>query len=190
MNTVASLEALTGLMTFAVITGLLFGRFSKPKALLVYSEKAIIAPFKDGKALMIRVANGRPNTLIEIEANMLLTIVEKTHTNKIRRYYQMHLERTTVYFLPLTWTIVHPIDEHSQFHGKSHEEFLESEPEILIMIKAYDETFSQTIHSRSSYVVHDIEWNARFLPALAPMLTVKQYLKWIKWDFMKNWIIN
>ena len=165
MNMVSSIEALTGLMTFAVITGLLYGRFSKPKALLVYSEKAIIAPFKEGKALMIRVANGRPNTLIEIEANMLLTMVEKTHVNKMRRYYQMHLDRATVYFLPLTWTIVHPIDENSPFHGKSHEEILESAPEILVMLKGYDETFSQTVYSRSSYLVHDIEWNARFLPA-------------------------
>jgi inward rectifier potassium channel len=166
MNAVASLEALTGLMTFAVITGLLYGRFSKPKALLVYSEKAIIAPFKEGKALMIRVANGRTNTLIEIEANMLLTVVEKTaHANKIRRYYQMHLERATVYFLPLTWTIVHPIDENSPFHGKSLEELLAGEPEILVMIKAYDETFSQVVHSRVSYVIHDVVWNARFLPA-------------------------
>ena len=94
-----------------------------------------------------------------IEARVLLVFVEKSGDQYNRKYFELKLERNSVYFFPLTWTIVHPIDEDSPFYGKTETEIKLFESEILILIKGFDDTFSQVVHSRYSYTSDEIIWN-------------------------------
>jgi inward rectifier potassium channel len=164
-NVVAALEAMTGLMGFALATGLLFGRVSRPSARIGYSDRMVIAPYGDGTSLQFRVVNKRTNTLMELEAKVMLMTVEGQPGNLKRDYRVLKLERHNVYFFPLTWTIVHPIDEHSPLRGKTADDLDRLQAEILILIKGFDDTFSQTVHSRYSYRYDEIVWGARFAPA-------------------------
>jgi inward rectifier potassium channel len=164
-NIIASLESMTGILSFALATGLLYGRFSKPSAKIIFSDKAIITPFKEGKALMFRVANSRDNILMEMEANAMMTFLDKSDSRYTRRYYPLKLEIKFIYFFPLPWTIVHPIDEDSPLYGKTAKDLKEQEAELLIMVKGFDDSFSQHVISRSSYKHNEIDWNVKFVRA-------------------------
>ncbi len=164
-NTISSLEAATGLMVFAIATGLLYGRFSRPSARIVYSKKAIVAPYQDGTSLQFRVANARSNTLMNMEARVLLMTVDMKDGELKRNFIDLSLERPRIYFFALTWTIVHPIDESSPLFGKSREELANLSGELLILIQGFDDTFSQVVHSRYSYRHDEIIWGAKFNPA-------------------------
>jgi inward rectifier potassium channel len=164
-NSISSLEAATGLMLFAIATGLLYGRFSRPSARIVYSKSAIIAPYQDGNSLQFRVANARSNTLMNMEARVLLMTVDLSDGQLKRSFIDLPLERRNVYFFALTWTIVHPIDSESPFFGKTREDLAKVSAEILILIQGFDDTFSQVVHSRYSYRHDEFVWGARFTPA-------------------------
>ncbi len=164
-NIVAALEALCGLLGFAVATGLLFGRVSRPSAKIGFSDRALIAPYQDGTSLQFRLVNRRQNSLTEIEASVMLMTVERNGGVHKRGYDVLKLERKQVYFFPLTWTVVHPIDEHSPLWGKTSADLEQLQAELLILIKAWDETFAQTVRQRYSYRFDEIVWNARFMPA-------------------------
>jgi inward rectifier potassium channel len=164
-NVVASIEAMFGVFGFALGTGLLFGRFSKPSAKIGFSEKAVIAPYQDGTALEFRVANRRANLIMELEARVMLMTVERADGVYRRKYANLSLERPAIVFFPLTWTVVHPIDRDSPFYGKSPEDLERMQAELLILMKGYDDTFSQSVHVRYSYRYDEIEWNTRFAPA-------------------------
>ena len=164
-NIIASLESMTGILSFALATGLLYGRFSKPSAKIIFSDKAIVAPFKEGKALMFRVANSRENILMEMEANAMLTYLDKIDSRFTRKYYPLKLEIKFIYFFPLPWTIVHPIDEDSPLYGKTPKDLEELEAELLIMVKGFDDSFSQHVITRSSYKYNEIDWDVKFVRA-------------------------
>jgi inward rectifier potassium channel len=102
---------------------------------------------------------------MELEAKVMLMVVEGSPGNLKRDYKVLRLERPSVYFFPLTWTIVHPIDEHSPLLGKTAADLERLEAEILILIKGFDDTFSQTVHARYSYRYDEILWGARYVPA-------------------------
>jgi inward rectifier potassium channel len=163
-NLVSALEAATGLLLFAIATGLMYGRFSKPTARIVFSKSMVITPYQDGKAVQFRIANGRKNTLLEIEAKVLFMTVRNKDGELKRDYFDLPLERPKVYFLPLTWTIVHPIDSDSPLYGKTAEDLARLEAEFLILIKAFDNTFSQNVNARNSYRHDEIVWGAKFTP--------------------------
>ncbi len=165
-NIIASLESMTGILSFALATGLLYGRFSKPSAKIIFSDKAIITPFKDSKALMFRVANARPNVMMEMEANAMMTFLDKTNNQFTRKYFPLKLEIKFVYFFPLPWTIVHPIDEESPIFGKKEDELKDLEAELLIMIKGFDDSFSQHVITRNSYKYDEIVWDVKIYPRL------------------------
>jgi inward rectifier potassium channel len=168
-NLLMTLEALCGLLGFALATGLLFARFSRPMAKILYSEKAVIAPYRGGTALEFRIANERTNQLIDVHATVTLSRNEKnSRGNTVRKFHDLNLERLQVTFMPLHWVIVHPIDPASPLHGVSRERFEASDPEVLILLTAVDETFSQTVHSRSSYKSHEIVWGAAFCDMFEP----------------------
>jgi inward rectifier potassium channel len=166
-NCIAAFEALCGLMTFALATGLLFGRFSRPAARLAFSERILVAPYQNGQSLQFRVANRRSNNLMELEARLLLMTVETVDGQLKRRYQSLTLERPSVLFLPLTWTIVHAIDESSPFYGKTAEELAAAQAELLVLIKAFDDTFYQVLHTRYSYRHDEFVWGASFNPAFS-----------------------
>ncbi len=166
-NFVAAIEALMGLLAFAVATGVFFGRVSRPSARIGFSPRALIAPYQDGAALEFRIVNRRANALMELEATLILMTVESSDGGRKRGYHRLKLERDAVDFFPLTWTIVHPIDDESPFYGKTPEDLQDLEAEVLVKIKGWDETFSQTVHQRYSYRHDEIVWNARYVPAFA-----------------------
>lgn len=164
-NVLAAFEALTGLLSFAVATGLLFGRVSRPSARIGFSERALMAPYQEGMSLQFRIVNRRANSLIEPEVTVMLMTVDRSDGGFRREYTLLNLERPRVLFLPLTWTIVHPIDENSPLRGKSAADLEALQTELMILVKAWDETFGQTVHQRYSYRYDEIVWNARFTPA-------------------------
>ncbi len=164
-NWVAAIEAMLGLMGFALGTGLLFARFSRPSARILFSEKVLIAPYQNMTALQFRIANQRSNVLMELEVKVIYMTVERCEGELRRKFAELPLERDKVYFIPLTWTIVHPIDNSSPLYGLSQADLDEREAEILIVVKGFDETFSQTVNSRYSYRHDEFLWGAKFLPA-------------------------
>jgi inward rectifier potassium channel len=164
-NALASFEAMVGLMSFAIATGLLYGRFSRASARLVFSENMLVVQHQDSPALMFRVANRRSTTLMEVEARILLMTVVMQGGKPMRKYDVLRLEVPAVYFLPLTWTIVHPITEKSPFFGKTAQDLEAVQAEVLVLIKGYDDSFRQTVHARYSYRHDELLWGKRFTPA-------------------------
>lgn len=164
-NALSGVEAMTGLLGFAIATGVVYGRFSRPTAKMVYSKNAIIAPYKDGNALMMRVANFRDSLMMEVHADIMLTYEEKSGDQFLRKYFGLPLERKDVLYLSTTWTMVHPIDEKSPLYGKNPEDLKEMQIEIMIKLKAFDEAFGEHVHSRNSYLANELVWGARFLPS-------------------------
>ena len=167
-NIVVAFEALTGLFGFALATGLLFARFSRPNAKIQYSEKAVIAPFHSITGFMFRIVNERQNQLIEVTATLTFSRMELHNNKQTRRFYPLPLERDKVTFFPLHWTIVHPIDEKSPLFGVSQKELEESDAEFAILLTGIDETFSQSVHSRSSYKHDEVVVGAKFRDMFLP----------------------
>jgi inward rectifier potassium channel len=122
----------------------------------------VIAPYMEGTGLQFRVVNRRTNTLIELNATLLLMTVESINGRIQRRYTPLELERTQVLFFALPWTIVHPIGENSPLYGKTPEDLAQLQAEVMIMMKGFDDTFSQTVHARYSYRYDEIVWGAKF----------------------------
>jgi inward rectifier potassium channel len=171
-NSVVTVEALVGLMYQALATGLLFARFTRPTAALLFSSRAVIGPYSDGSGLMFRIVNRRRNEIIELGAQVLFSANEPDDRGgMVRRYSPLALERNKVTFFPLSWTIVHPIDATSPLAGRTREDLERDEAEILVLLSGIDEALEQTVHARSSYRADEIVWNARFrtmfLPAAA-----------------------
>ncbi len=157
----AAVESLLGVLGFALITGLMYGRFSRPKPRLAYS-RAVIAPYKGKTAFEFRLANMRSNELIEVEVVVTYTFFDKKEN--IRTYVNLELERKAVNFMAMNWTVVHPIVEESPFYGMNQEMFYQADGEFIIMIKAFDESFSQIVYARKSYKNHEVVWGGRFNP--------------------------
>ncbi len=160
-NIIMTVESVLGLLIFAIASGLVFARFSRPQAHIRFSDNALIAPYHDGTAFQFRLANERRNELIELQAQVVLTMFEGGKGSP-RTFHALPLERTKVTFFPLSWTVVHPIDSSSPLYGMTQEEFERVQPEFLVLLTGIDETFSQTVHARSSYTANEIVWNARF----------------------------
>ncbi len=156
-----------GVLGFAVATGLLFGRVSRPSAKIGFSQTMLITSYQDIQSLQFRVVNRRRNDLMEIQARVLIMTVEDKDGQPTRRYTQLKLEREQVLFMPLTWTVVHPIDGESPLFGLTAEDLERLQAEVMILIKAYDDTFSQTVLARYSYRYDEISWNRRFAPAFS-----------------------
>ncbi len=166
-NIISSLEALVGLMSFALITGLLYGRFSMPETRLLFSENAVVAPYKGSKAIMFRIANLQKSQLLDVEVSLSVSLFEEVKGERIRSFYTLNLERNTLLFFPTSWTVVHAFDEKSPFYEMTEKQFKASEVELLFVFKAYDDRYFQTIHSTYSYIVTEIEWGAKFTPILS-----------------------
>jgi inward rectifier potassium channel len=165
VNGVSSVEAMLGVLGFAFSAGLLYGRFSRPNARILFSSRAIVSPYQGGTSLQFRVANQRANALVDLEATVVLMIVEGTGREARRVYAKLELERPTVFFLPLTWTIVHPIDSSSPLWGKTAEELASHAAEVMVLLRGFDDTFSQVVNARFSYRFDEMLWGYKFVPA-------------------------
>jgi inward rectifier potassium channel len=156
----SSFEALVGLMIFALITGLLYGRFSKPTPKVRFSVKALVSPYKDTKAFMFRMANFLESNMMNANVRVSVSMEEEG----VRKFYGLNLERDSIQFFPSSWTIVHPFDDNSPFQGMTEQEIQVTKPEFMILFQAFDDTFEQTIHVRASYIWEEIQWGAKFIP--------------------------
>lgn len=164
-NIITSFEAMLGVLSFAVATGLLFGRVSRPSARIGFSDNMLITPYLNATSLQFRVVNRRTNSIVELEARLMLMVVKTENGEARRRYEILRLERDRVLFLPLTWTVVHPIDNESPLWGKTAEDLSSLQAELLILLKGYDDTFNQTVFARRSYRHDELVWGAHFAPA-------------------------
>jgi inward rectifier potassium channel len=162
-NILAEAVALVGMMYHAIVTGLLFARFVRPRPGIVFSNYAVLAPYRRGQAFELRVANARNSEIIELQAQVIFSSFgPDSHGDIARQFVPLPLERNSVVLFPLAWTIVHPIDESSPFYGKSREDLEQVNAEVLVMLSGIDEAFEQTVHARTSYIPEEILWNARF----------------------------
>ena len=162
-NFLVSVEAIFGLLSVGLVAGLVYARFARPTASILYSRHAVIAPYRGITAFMFRLVNRRQNELIEVNARVILSRFEDRNGRRERVYHTLELERRFVAFFPLSWTVVHPIDEQSPLWGWTPEQTLAAESEFLILMTATDEVFATMVHSRTSYAAAEVVWNARFL---------------------------
>src|SRR5215213_3787798 len=161
-NLLVTLESYYSLLANALITGLVFARFARPTAKIIFSDVAVIAPYRDIEGLMFRLVNNRNNQLIELKAQVLYARFVEENGNFVRRFDLLKLERERVSFFPLSWTIVHSIDEDSPLYNCTENDLRENDAEVLVVISAIDETFAQTVHTRTSYKINELKFGYKF----------------------------
>ncbi len=166
-NAVMTLEALFGMMSVAVFAGIVFARFSRPTARVLFSGVAVVAPYEGVPTLMFRAANRRHNQILEAQISAAMVQNETTAEGQVmRRFHDLKLARSRNPVFALTWTVLHPIDEASPLYGRSPDELAAAEIEIVVTLIGIDETFVQPIHARHSFVAEDLRWDARFVDIL------------------------
>ena len=164
-SSIAAFESMIGLLAFALATGLLYGRFSRPVASVRFSRKSVLAPYLDVNGWMFRIINTRSNQLINLQVSVSLSRIEpKSDGTLTRKYYNLNLERNKVTFFPTNWTLVHPITSESPLYGCTPQDLEESDAELLISLQATDDTFAQDVHTRYSYRHDEILWGQKFRP--------------------------
>ena len=163
-NWLVTVEAFIGILTQALVTGMVFARFSRPTARILFSEKAIVGPYRGGRGFMFRLVNGRNNQLIEVQIQVMFARFVQEGENRVRRFELLKLERQRVTFLPLAWTVVHPIDDNSPLQGLALLDLFAADAEFLILLTGVEEDFAQMVHSRSSYRPEEVLWNTKFVP--------------------------
>jgi inward rectifier potassium channel len=160
-NVLVTIEALAGLLSFGLVSGLMFARFARPTARVLFSEVAVVAPFQDHKAFEFRIINLRKTQISDLAVRVIFA--HRRADGPGRLYRELELERTKVAFFPLAWTVVHPIDDRSPLCNLGAAELEACEAEFLVLLQGFDETFAQTVHARSSYRAEEVVFGARFV---------------------------
>ena len=163
-SALSAAEALIGLLSFAIATGLFFGRFSKPTAFLKFSHNAVIAPYGDITGLMIRTTPFKNTNFTDAEAKMTLGMSVEENGKRINKFYSLELELDKINALTLSWTLVHPITEDSPLYKFTKVDFKNTNGEILVFIKTFDDMFSNTVAARTSYTFDEVVYGAKFEP--------------------------
>jgi len=164
-NFVASIEAITGFLSLAVFTGLMYGRFSKPESFLMFSENALVSPYQDKTALMFRFVSYKDNhvlTDVEVRVNLGFQVIE--NEKPVYKFFTLDLERTRVDSLPMNFTVVHPIDENSPLYGFSADDMKTADVELYVLIRGFDDVYSNIVLQRTSYTYDEILHNRKFVP--------------------------
>lgn len=163
-SALSSVEALLGLLSFAIATGLFFGRFSKPTAFLKFSDNALISPYKDGYALMLRTVPYKNTNFTDAEAKMTLGLSIEVNGTLTNQFYTLEMEMNKINSLTLSWTLVHPITEESPFFQLTKEDFENMNGEIIVFIKTFDDMFSTVVAANTSYTFKELIYGAKFKP--------------------------
>jgi inward rectifier potassium channel len=164
---VAAFEAFLGVLSFALASGLFYGRFSMPRPYLYFSDVAVIGPYKKtGTALMMRTAPYKNNNLTDAEVKLTLAVRTKDPETGVEKneFFSLGVEFNKINILVLNWTIVHPINEDSPLFGYSREDLQNMKAEVLVFLKAYDEVFANAVVARTSYVASEMIFGAKFKP--------------------------
>jgi inward rectifier potassium channel len=164
-NIIASINAFTGLFCFALATGLFFARFSKPRVNIIFSDNFLFTPFDGKKSIQLRLVNANNNVLLQMQSSLSMTWLEEDAQGILRRKFRrLKLEVDFIYLFPLNWTLVHKIDEESPFWGKTREELLEMDAELLVFVRGFDDTYGDFIYKNCSYVISQMKEGMAFLP--------------------------
>lgn len=166
-HVLVTVEAFTGLLLMAMLTGLTFAKFSRPTARVIFSRHGVVATLDGRETLMLRMANGRDGNVVE--ATLRLTLVRDVRSAEgvaMRRFYDLPLLRSWTPIFALTWTVYHVIDEDSPMYGLGAAELTASHAELVVTLSGVDETLGQSINARYSYAADDIAWNARFVDVI------------------------
>ncbi|PSB01080.1 ATP-sensitive inward rectifier potassium channel 10 [Merismopedia glauca CCAP 1448/3] len=167
-NWIVTLESLVGIVGTAMITGLVFARFSLPTARVLFSKVAVISPYNGIPTLMFRTANERHNLIVE--AQIGVTLVHNETTNEghfMRRFYDLELVRKRSPVFALSWTVMHPIDASSPLYNATPESLQAEDAQLVISLTGIDETVSQTIHASHIFTADEILWDVRFVDILS-----------------------
>jgi len=164
-NFVASMEALSGFLSLAIATGLIYGRFSKPKAYLLFTKHGLITPYRDETGFMFRFTPYKDkHSLTNVEVRVNLSLLQPENDKMIYKFYDLPLERSRVDSLPMNFTVVHPIDDNSPLSGFTYEDIKAADVEIYVLVRAFDDVYSATVLQRTSYTYDEIIFNAKFVP--------------------------
>jgi inward rectifier potassium channel len=166
-NWLVVLESLIGPLTLVIAAGLLVARLTRPRMRIRFSESAVVAPYEGGRGLMFRMVNVQPGELSDVQVRVNLVRFENFDGSRERNFHELALERNSVEFFNLHWTVVHPIIADSPLAGVTPESLRESEAEILIHVNAHEETFSTRVTARSSYLWDEIRWDVKWASIFA-----------------------
>jgi inward rectifier potassium channel len=166
-NWLANLESFLGPITLVIAFGLLIARLTRPRMRIGFSESAIVAPYEGGRALMFRIVNMQPSELSDVQVRLNLARFEHFDGVRERNFHELALERNSVEFFTLSWTIVHPITADSPLAGVTPESLADSQAEFLVFISAHEETFSTRVSTRSSYLWDEVRWDVKFASIFA-----------------------
>ncbi len=159
-----TIEAFIGMLTVAMVTGLMFSKFSRPTARVEFSKFAIVAPRNGVPTLMFRMSNQRANQIVEARVQVAVAMSERTLEGEtMRRFFDLQMVRHQNIIFALSWTAMHVIDETSPLFGHTEESLANTDIEVVVSLVGMDETMSQTVHARWSYVPPEICWNHRFV---------------------------
>lgn len=163
-NSVAATESMLGFLSFAIATGLIYGRFSKPKAFLLFSKEALISPYRDGKGLMFRFATYKDNhTLTNLDIKVTAAMLMEENGERTFKFYDLDLERSHVESLPMNWTIVHPLSEKSPLNDYTAEDLKLADVELYVSVRGFDDVYSNIVQQRTSYTFEEILFNRKFV---------------------------
>lgn len=165
-NILVAVEISLGILFFALVTGIMFARFSRPTARILFSKVAVIGPVEGVPTLMFRAANQRHNLIFQAAASVSLLGDEVVEGSRMRRFRDLALVRDANPIFTLTWTIMHPIDEESPLHRWLESREAPEGFEIIVVLSGVDERTGHTIHGRWAYTPRDLRWNARFVDIL------------------------
>ena len=164
-NFVASIESMMGFLSFAIATGLIYGRFAKPKSYLLFSEHALVSPYDGKTGLMFRFASYKDNHILtNLEIKVNLALLEEIDGRQTYQFYDLALERNRVDSLPMNWTVVHAIDEESPLAGLDEESIKNADVELYVLVRGFDDVYSNVVLQRTSYTFHEIKFNRKFVP--------------------------
>lgn len=161
-NWLTVFEALFGPLVLIGVSGLLIARMTRPRMRLRFSESAVIAPYDGGRGLMFRFVNVQPGELSDVNVRVNFAWFEENNGVREREFHQLDLERNSVEYFPLHWTVVHPITAESPLHGVTPEKLAAAQPELFVHVSAHEDTFSTQVTSRTSYIGEDFRWDVRF----------------------------
>ncbi|MCB0792845.1 MAG: hypothetical protein H6595_10945 [Flavobacteriales bacterium] len=164
----AAIESMMGILGLGLVSAITYARIARPNARLLFSERGLIAPFREGWSFQVRLANLRSTLMMDVKARMMLVLADVDGQGERLDYYALPLQLKEITFMPLTWTLVHPIDGESPLAGISEQELRERRAEVIVIVQGMDEAYGQNVHSRRSYRWDEIVWGARFERAFRP----------------------
>lgn len=164
---VAGVEGVFGILGFSVIGAVIFARFARPTARLAYSASALVAPFKEGWSIQVRLANRRNTMLSQVEAGLMLVMADIEGEAERLHYFNLPLQLDRISYLPLTWTLVHPLGPDSPLAGMSKDDLEQRHAEMILTIKGIDEVYMQQVIARMSYRYDELVWGGRFIRAFS-----------------------